>query len=204
MTISPNEDTEKTAQGLALISPLEQHKYLFETLWNKAIPADQKIKEIEGVIPSFIDTIADPNGIQKTIFDPIQTADHEILITFPIANSFHRQERLEVIKLLEPSVKRSAAIRILTPVSDRIKYVTLKFLEEGHEEVEKGSQKQQIENRYLEQSLQTKITALALADSYTGNYYSICSQRVKFQLEDMYYIYSSSIWIRIYGAATGI
>jgi hypothetical protein len=53
------------------------------------------------VILSFIDTIADPNGNQKTIFDPIQTADHEILITFPIANSFHRQERLGVIKLLE-------------------------------------------------------------------------------------------------------
>gem|GEM_PF-4143588 len=58
MTISPNKGTEKTAPGLALISSLEQHKYLFETLWNKAIPADQKIKEIEGVIPSFIDTIA--------------------------------------------------------------------------------------------------------------------------------------------------
>ncbi|MGC2667776.1 MAG: hypothetical protein WA220_01175 [Candidatus Nitrosopolaris sp.] len=101
MTISPNKGTEKTAPGLALISSLEQHKYLFETLWNQAIPTDQKIKVIEGVIPSFIDTIADPNGIQKTIFDPIQTADHEILITFPIANSFHRQERLGVIKLLE-------------------------------------------------------------------------------------------------------
>jgi len=47
-------------------------------------------------------------------------------------------------------------------------------------------------------------TAISLADSYTGNYDSICSQRVKFQLEDMYYIYSSSIWIRIYGAVTGI
>lgn len=53
------------------------------------------------MILSFIDTIADPNGIRKTIFDPIQTTDHEILITFPIANSFHRQERLGVIKLLE-------------------------------------------------------------------------------------------------------
>jgi len=63
---------------------LEQHKYLFETLWNKAIPADQKIKEIEeGVIPSFIDTIADPNGIQKTIFDLIQTADHENIDNLP-------------------------------------------------------------------------------------------------------------------------
>lgn len=55
------------------------------------------------MILSFIDTIADPNGIQKTSFDPIQTADHEMLITFPTANSFHRQERLRVIKLLEVS-----------------------------------------------------------------------------------------------------
>jgi hypothetical protein len=51
------------------------------------------------VILSFIDTIADPNGIQKTIFDLVQTA--EILITLPTANAFHRQERLGVIKLLE-------------------------------------------------------------------------------------------------------
>ncbi|MGB7956998.1 MAG: hypothetical protein WCF23_23735 [Candidatus Nitrosopolaris sp.] len=53
------------------------------------------------MILSFIDTIADPNGIQKTIFDLVQTPGHEILITFPTANAFHRQERLGVIKLLE-------------------------------------------------------------------------------------------------------
>jgi hypothetical protein len=49
VTISPNKGTEKTAPGLALISSLEQHKYLFETLWNQAIPTDQKIKVIEGL-----------------------------------------------------------------------------------------------------------------------------------------------------------
>ena len=49
------------------------------------LPADQKIKVIEGVIPHLIDTIADPNGIQKTIFN---LSDHETLKTFPIAKLF--------------------------------------------------------------------------------------------------------------------
>ena len=40
---------------------VEQQQYFFDMLWNKAIPADQKIKEIEeGISPEFIDTIRDP------------------------------------------------------------------------------------------------------------------------------------------------
>jgi len=35
---------------------VEARRYLFETLWNKAIPAEEKIKEIEeGIKPPFIE-----------------------------------------------------------------------------------------------------------------------------------------------------
>ena len=38
---------------------LEQHQYLFETLWRISIPAEQKIKEIEeGLIPDTIRSLA--------------------------------------------------------------------------------------------------------------------------------------------------
>jgi two-component system, OmpR family, sensor histidine kinase VicK len=37
---------------------VEQQQYFFDMLWNKAIPSDQKIREIEeGIVPEFIHTI---------------------------------------------------------------------------------------------------------------------------------------------------
>ena len=37
---------------------VEHQQYVFDTLWNKAIPAEVKIKEIEqGLVPDFINTI---------------------------------------------------------------------------------------------------------------------------------------------------
>jgi hypothetical protein len=39
---------------------IEQQQYVFDTLWNKAIPAKQRIKEIEeGLKREFIETIRD-------------------------------------------------------------------------------------------------------------------------------------------------
>ena len=44
---------------------VEHQQYIFDTLWNKAIPAQLKIKEIEeGLVPDFIDTIKDPQKNQ--------------------------------------------------------------------------------------------------------------------------------------------
>ncbi|MFL6409847.1 MAG: hypothetical protein ACJ71K_01205 [Nitrososphaeraceae archaeon] len=40
---------------------VEQQQYFFDMLWNKAIPAKQRIKEIqEGLKREFIETIQDP------------------------------------------------------------------------------------------------------------------------------------------------
>src|SRR6266511_2949091 len=62
---------------------VEQQQYFFETLWNKAIPAKQRIREIEeGAKREFVDTIRDPSEIQKIGFDLIKKAEEEILIIF--------------------------------------------------------------------------------------------------------------------------
>jgi hypothetical protein len=45
---------------------IEQQQYFFETLWNKAIPAKQRFKEIEeGAKREFVETIRDPYEVQK-------------------------------------------------------------------------------------------------------------------------------------------
>jgi two-component system, OmpR family, sensor histidine kinase VicK len=48
---------------------------MFENLWNKAIPAIQKIKEIEeGIKPDVIETITDPTKIQHLYIDLLNAA----------------------------------------------------------------------------------------------------------------------------------
>jgi hypothetical protein len=47
---------------------VDAQRYLFETLWDKAIPAAEKIREIEeGVMQDFIETLSDPDEIQKLL-----------------------------------------------------------------------------------------------------------------------------------------
>jgi two-component system, OmpR family, sensor histidine kinase VicK len=62
---------------------VEQQQYFFETLWNKAIPAKQRIKEIEkGAKREFVETIRDLSEIQKLSFDLIKSAEEEIFMLF--------------------------------------------------------------------------------------------------------------------------
>ncbi|MDQ6668438.1 MAG: hypothetical protein M3Y53_09465 [Thermoproteota archaeon] len=54
---------------------VEAQYFLFETLWNKAIPAQEKITEIEeGMKPPFIETLRDPYEIQKLGLDLVNSA----------------------------------------------------------------------------------------------------------------------------------
>lgn len=49
---------------------LEQHRYFFETLWNKAIPAEQRILELEqGIEPEFVEVITDGVSAAQLIIE---------------------------------------------------------------------------------------------------------------------------------------
>jgi two-component system, OmpR family, sensor histidine kinase VicK len=62
---------------------IKQHQYLFETLWSKAIPARQRLKELEqGVKTEFVETFRDPKEIQQLGFDLIKRAEEEIVNYF--------------------------------------------------------------------------------------------------------------------------
>ena len=59
---------------------VEQHQYFFETLWNKAIPAKQRIREIE-------------EGAKRESVETIKGAEEEILLLFSKPNAFFLQEK---------------------------------------------------------------------------------------------------------------
>lgn len=103
-------------------SIVEQQRYLFENLWNKAIPAERKINEIEeGIELEKTYVIQDPQSIQKLFVDMVKSVQHEVLLILPTVNAFLREYRMGIIQLLMQAMReRSVNVRILTPTNDVI------------------------------------------------------------------------------------
>ena len=90
---------------------------IFEDLWNKSVPAEQKIKEIEeGVTLGKTEVIQSPADIQQLFTDMIKSAKYEVLLVLPTINAFYRKERIGIMKLLkQASEDNRVSVRILTP-----------------------------------------------------------------------------------------
>jgi two-component system, OmpR family, sensor histidine kinase VicK len=99
---------------------VEQHKYLFETIWDKSISAEQKIKEIEeGLQPDVIEIIRNSSRSKELYQSLVNSARKEIMIVFPTINAFKRQERLGIIQLLQKAAKEgNVKVRILKPFEE--------------------------------------------------------------------------------------
>ena len=104
---------------------VEQHQYLFESLWTRSIPAEQKIREIEDqVILGKTEVIRNPEDIQELFIDMVKSANHEVLLVLPTINAFYRKERMGILELLREAAKREGDnkvnVKILTPRNDII------------------------------------------------------------------------------------
>jgi two-component system, OmpR family, sensor histidine kinase VicK len=98
---------------------VEQQQYFFDMLWKKAIPAKQRIKEIEeGVKREFIDTIQDPSETLNLIHKTISSATEEIMIMFPTTRSFQVYEREGVLNLINRQLENRITVRILLSEKD--------------------------------------------------------------------------------------
>jgi two-component system, OmpR family, sensor histidine kinase VicK len=97
---------------------------IFEDLWNKSVPAEEKIREIkEGVVIGKTEVIQNPQDIQQLFINMVKSAKHEILLLLPTINAFYRKERIGIIELLKQASKREdnrVNVRILTPTKDTI------------------------------------------------------------------------------------
>jgi two-component system sensor histidine kinase VicK len=133
---------------------VEQQKYVFESFWNKAIPAAQRIREIEeGVNLGMTEIIQDSYRTKEVFIDIIRSAEDEILLILPTVNAFLREERIGVIELLrEAAEERNTQVRIMTPVNDLIEK-TLQKLEQKKEQT-KGN----IEIRRIDLESEIKST----------------------------------------------
>lgn len=95
-------------------------KHIFETLWNKSIPAERKIKEIEeGKEPEFLDVMNDSKSSTKIITHLAESVTKETMILLPNSKSMVKLYQIGIIdKLIDASKIRNAKIRIICPVKD--------------------------------------------------------------------------------------
>jgi len=93
-----------------------QNQYLFDTLWNKAIPAELRMREIEQNIPvERTEVISDPHAIENIYKSIVGEAEQEILLILPTVNTFARQKRIGIIDFLKKQGEKGVNIRLLIP-----------------------------------------------------------------------------------------
>jgi len=62
---------------------VEQQQYVFDTLWNKSIPSQEKIKEIEeGIQPHIIEIIKDTHEFQNLVMKLARSVREEMLVLY--------------------------------------------------------------------------------------------------------------------------
>jgi two-component system, OmpR family, sensor histidine kinase VicK len=112
---------------------VEQQQFVFDTLWNKAIPSPVRIKEIEERIkPETIEVIVDPRNALETEYRLLKSAKKEIQMIFSTVNTFHMQERqLGITKILTNLSRQGVSIKILTPIDNQVKELIADLKEQG-------------------------------------------------------------------------
>jgi two-component system, OmpR family, sensor histidine kinase VicK len=94
---------------------LEQQRYFFENLWNKAVPAEHRIREIEqGIEPQRVEVIYDPGQTLELYQSLIMSAEKEIKLMFPTCNAVTRQDKAGILYLLQEAA-RKCQIKLLMP-----------------------------------------------------------------------------------------
>jgi len=99
---------------------VKQQQYVFQTLWNKAISAEQRIEEIElGKEHEFLEVCADRIRAADVYSQFAGLIQNEALLILPSSKSLQREYDLGILhKLVDAAAKRKAVVRILCPLDN--------------------------------------------------------------------------------------
>jgi two-component system sensor histidine kinase VicK len=129
-------------------SIVEQHQYLFLALWDKAVPDEYRIREIEqGAEPQRIAVIYDAGQALELYQSLIMSAEKEIKVVFPTTNALIRQDKAGIVFLLqEAAAVKKCQVKVLVPNDELIH----NFMRDPHG----------ISMRFIEQEEKGKATIL--------------------------------------------
>ncbi len=113
---------------------VDQNLYLFGTLWDKATPAEQKIREIEeGIEQEYFKVITDHEQVSQILVELAKSVKQEALLVLPNDRSMMRLDRLGVIDYaIKASQTNGADIRIICPLSEVNSRVVKKISDKAH------------------------------------------------------------------------
>ena len=112
----------------------EQQQYIFDTLWNKTISFDEKIKEIEeGILPEVTEVIRNSDQAQELEWNLLKMAREEIQIIYSTVKAYKMQKSVGVIDYLAKIAAESdnVKIKLLTPNDSSIQE-SLQSLKDGN------------------------------------------------------------------------
>ena len=100
---------------------VKQQQYVFQTLWNKAIPAEQRIEEIQlGKEHEFLEVCPDRREAASVYSQFAELVQSEALLILPNSKALQLEYDLGILhKLVNAAAKRKATIRILCPLDDK-------------------------------------------------------------------------------------
>ena len=100
---------------------IEQQAFIFESFWTRAIPAKQRIREMEDATePEFYEVISDHEKASQVLVDLAKSVKKEALFLLPNDKSMVRMDRLGVIDYLIKAAQKDSigSIRIICPISE--------------------------------------------------------------------------------------
>ncbi|MFL6315358.1 MAG: ATP-binding protein [Nitrososphaeraceae archaeon] len=107
---------------------VEQQKYVFESLWNKATPSDQRFREIEeGLDAEVFEVFNNGEKVGQIVLDLARSAEKEMLIHLPNDKSMVRLERLGVIDEIIQASRKGVVVKILCPLSKENTHIVKKI-----------------------------------------------------------------------------
>lgn len=152
---------------------VDQQQHFFETLWNKAIPAEQRMIELEeGRTPETVETFSNPAEIQKLANQLVRSAEKEVLIVFASQREFFRQQKNDngYLTSILPAQKRTAKgkskqsidVRITVPGGANISPDSHSPGPQNRFAQAPNSSKVRWEVRYVDVGLSTEVTVLVV------------------------------------------
>src|SRR6476469_2673004 len=116
-------EKEKVASQIIysnLKETVEQQQYIFDSFWDRAIPAEQRIAEIENNIePEIPEVISDHKKATKVYIDLAKSVQKEALLLFANSKAIIRADRLGVLDyLINASKNKGALIKIISPITE--------------------------------------------------------------------------------------
>jgi two-component system, OmpR family, sensor histidine kinase VicK len=159
---SPDHKMAGYARHLSSKNPtfVKLQQNLFENLLNHAIPARDKIKELQhGIQREYIKTIQDPASILQLVRERIETAGFDIQALFATMNSFYRAEADGIINLLGAARSRGINVRVLIKIDDEtMKDISKHMIKKKHD---------LISVNFIRQPLRSKITTFIVDQSFS-------------------------------------